>query len=140
MFRKDDKGGFIYEREPITELVTNAIKEIKGMIDSDVVVGKQIRTPDDKVIVPISRVSVGFVAGGGEYNATTIDTKSPYAGGSGAGFSIIPMGLVVINGEDVKMIKITQAEPLLKLIDIIPDVIKSAVDKHKKKENNDEKL
>ena len=140
MFKKNENGGYVYEKEPISELVTNAIKEIKGMIDSDVVVGKQIRTPDDKVIVPISRVSVGFVAGGGEYNATTTDTKSPYAGGSGAGFSIVPMGLVVINGEDVKMIKITQSEPLLKLIDIIPDVIKSAVDKHKNKENNDEKL
>ena len=140
MFRKEEQNENLKEREPISELVANAIKEIKGMIDSDVVVGKQIRTPDDKVIVPISRVSVGFVAGGGEYNATTIDAKSPYAGGSGAGFSIIPMGLVVINGEDVKMIKVTQSEPLLKLIDIIPDVVKTAVEKTKGKGKNNEKL
>lgn len=140
MFKKETNEKKEDLREPITELVSNAIKEIKGMIDSDVVVGKQIRTSDDKVIVPISRVSVGFVAGGGEYNATTIDAKSPYAGGSGAGFSIIPMGLVVINGEDVQMIKVSQAEPLLKLIDIIPEVVKSAVEKKKQKGKDDEKL
>ena len=139
MFKKERDDEREFDREPIVTLVSNAIKEIKGMIDSDVVVGKQIRTSDDKVIVPISRVSVGFVAGGGEYNATTIDAKTPYAGGSGAGFSIIPMGLVVINGEDVKMIKVTQAEPLMKLIDVIPDAIKVALDKIKEKEDKNEK-
>ena len=139
MFKKERDDEREFDREPIVNLVSNAIKEIKGMIDSDVVVGKQIRTSDDKVIVPISRVSVGFVAGGGEYNATTIDAKSPYAGGSGAGFSIIPMGLVVINGEEVKMIKVTQAEPLMKLIDVIPDAIKVALEKIKEKEDKNEK-
>ena len=140
MYKKERDDQERETREPIMDLVRNAIKEIKGLIDSDVVVGKQIRTSDDKVIVPISRVSVGFVAGGGEYKATTIDDKSPYAGGSGAGFSIIPMGLVVINGEEVKLMKVSQAEPLLKLLDIIPDVIKTATDKIKGGDKENEKL
>ncbi len=135
MFKKEEKEEQTKVfREPIKDLISQAIKEIKGMIDSDVVVGKEIRTADDRVIVPISRVSVGFVAGGGEYKATTIEDKSPYAGGSGAGFSIIPMGLVVINKDDVKMIKVTQAEPLMKLIDVLPDVVKNIKEKATKKD------
>ena len=135
MFKKEEKGEEVKSvREPIKDLIADAIKEIKGMIDSDVVVGKEIRTANDMIVVPISRVSVGFVAGGGEYKATTIDDKSPYAGGSGAGFSIIPMGLVVINKDEVKMIKITQAEPLMKLIDILPEVVKNLKDKISKKD------
>ena len=135
MFKKEEKEEQTKVfREPVKDLISQAIKEIKGMIDSDVVVGKEIRTADDRVIVPISRVSVGFVAGGGEYKATTIEDKSPYAGGSGAGFSIVPMGLVVINKDDVKMIKVTQAEPLMKLIDVLPDVVKNIKEKATKKD------
>ena len=121
--------------QPIENLISNTIKQIKALVDSDIVVGKEIVSNTGKKILPISRVSVGFVAGGGEYTEKQDKVRYPYAGGSGAGFSVIPMGLIVINGGEVEYIKITQSEPLIKLIDCIPDAINALTKKHKEKKD-----
>lgn len=118
--------------QPIENLISNTIKEIKSMVDSDVVVGKEILVGESgKKILPISRVSVGFVAGGGEYSKNQEKGRYPYAGGSGAGFSVIPMGVLVVDKTGVDYLKISQSEPLLKLIDCIPDCINALKKKHK---------
>lgn len=118
--------------QPIENLISNTIKEIKSMVDSDVVVGKEILVGESgKKILPISRVSVGFVAGGGEYSKNQEKGRFPYAGGSGAGFSVIPMGVLVVDKTGVDYLKISQSEPLLKLIDCIPDCINALKKKHK---------
>lgn len=90
---------------PIKGLMTTAMESIKEMVDVNTIVGDAVQTPDGTVIIPISRVTFGFAAGGGEYR-TDISNKSrtdyndeegseqhgkfPFAGGSGAGVSINP--------------------------------------------------
>ena len=37
------------------------------MVDVDTVIGEPILTQDGSTVIPVSRVSFGFVAGGGEY-------------------------------------------------------------------------
>lgn len=131
MSRKD-KDNELKKSQPIENLISNTIKEIKSMVDSDIVVGKEISDETSgRKILPISRISVGFVAGGGEYAESLEKSRFPYAGGSGAGFSVIPMGLLVIEKDDVQYLKISQSEPLLKLIDYIPDCIDALKNKFK---------
>ena len=54
------------------------------------VVGDPVQTQDGSTIIPISRVSFGFVAGGGEYACSGMQTGEdlPFAGGAGAGVSV----------------------------------------------------
>ena len=44
-----------------------AMESIKQMVDVNTVVGDAVQTGDGGVIIPVSRVSFGFAAGGGEY-------------------------------------------------------------------------
>ena len=52
------------ESHPIETLMKTAMESIKGMIDVNTIVGDPVETPDGNVIMPVSRVSCGFAAGG----------------------------------------------------------------------------
>lgn len=52
---------------PIESLMRTTLDSIKNMVDVNTILGDPVETPDGKVIVPISRVTFGFAAGGTEY-------------------------------------------------------------------------
>ena len=56
---------------PIENIMKTTMENIKEMIDVNTIVGDAVETADGSVIIPISRVSFGFVAGGGEYKEKT---------------------------------------------------------------------
>ena len=58
------------DRHPIEGIMTTTLESIRDMIDVNTVVGEPIATSDGSTVIPISRVSFGFVAGGGEYQCT----------------------------------------------------------------------
>ena len=54
------------ESESINGLIDKAMDKIKTIVDSSTVIGEKVETPDGAVIIPISKVTVGYVVGGGE--------------------------------------------------------------------------
>ena len=69
---------------------------IKGMLDSNTVVGSPIELSNGSTIIPISKLSVGFATGG--VDTGTSSQKSPkFGGGGGSGMSVSPVGFLVIN-------------------------------------------
>jgi sporulation protein YtfJ len=57
----------VAEQHPIEALMTTAMESIKQMVDVNTIVGDAVQSPDGTVIIPISKVTFGFAAGGGEY-------------------------------------------------------------------------
>jgi len=53
---------------PIQGLMKTVMESLKDMVDVNTVVGDPVEGPDGTVIMPVSRVSFGFAAGGGEYS------------------------------------------------------------------------
>ena len=49
---------------PIEGLMTTAMNSIQDMIDVNTIIGEPIETSNNIVIIPISKVSFGFAAGG----------------------------------------------------------------------------
>lgn len=88
---------------PIEGLMLTAMNSIKDMIDVNTIIGDPIQASNNIVIIPISKVSFGFVAGGSEFKGETIDEynkrdkdeqiqyRLPFGGGSGAGVSVNPI-------------------------------------------------
>ena len=115
------------EKNQINELMSSAIEKIKGIIDVDTVVGVPFETKEGMLIVPLTKVSVGFVAGGGEYNAgekcLKQTEKFPFAGGSGAGVCVHPVGLLQIKNQECKLIRVDEKSPYDKLLETIPKVV-----------------
>lgn len=91
MKKYDDKSG-------ISELITNAFDKIKTIVDSSTIIGEKIETSDGTVILPISKVTIGYVVGGGEYadlSARRVANHYPMSGGSGGGMSVTPVGFLI---------------------------------------------
>ncbi len=83
----------------ITDLISSAVDKIKTIVDSSTIIGESIVTPDDTTIIPISKVTVGFVVGGGEYadlSARRVANHFPMSGGSSGGMSVSPVGFLII--------------------------------------------
>lgn len=121
------------ERHPIESLMGTTMENIKDMVDVNTVIGDPVHTDDGSVIIPISRVSFGFVAGGGEYN---VDSKGhtkpasmenedslPFAGGSGAGVSVQPMGFLVVGNGQVKLLSANYVTPVDRIMELLPQVV-----------------
>ena len=106
----------------VEELLSSACSKIKGMVDTNIIVGDKI-VADNVTIIPLSKVSVGFVAGGGEYDKNPADEDFPFAGGSGAGFSVQPVGYLFVSGGEVMFTKIIPESPIEKVLDKFPEIV-----------------
>ena len=122
----------------IDRIITSAIEKIKAISNVQTVVGEPIEI-GDVLMVPISKLSLGFVAGGGEYGTDKSEikmTKSyPFSGGSGGGVCVNPVGFLCVNGKDVKFIKTDGKTPYEKIIETLPKMIESVCDGIKEKNN-----
>lgn len=124
------------EREVTNENQVKVIAEslaekLSKMIDTKMVVGETI-VAGEVTIVPVSKVAVGFLAGGGEYEKDAAEGDFPFIGGSGAGYSVSPVGFLVIKKSDVKLIKVNPNELASKIIEVVPEVV-DAINKQLKK-------
>lgn len=109
----------------INDIMTSAMENLKPLIDSNVVIGKIIKSGDLEII-PITKVTLGYVSGGGEYYSELKeirrDSEYPFSGGSGGGVSVQPIGFLVIKQNNVELVKIEQKGAIEKLIEAIPEV------------------
>ncbi|MDE7395274.1 MAG: GerW family sporulation protein [Clostridiales bacterium] len=119
---------------PVERVMDNAFTKIRTLVDADTVVGNPVRTEDGVSIIPLSKVTMGFLTGGGEYSdmAKQNLAEYPFAGGSGAAVSVAPIGFLVSDGKSVKIIKMDDKNPFDKLLELIPDVIDGVMDGKKK--------
>lgn len=111
---------------PIQGLMKTAMESIKGMVDVNTIVGDTVEAPDGTVIIPISRVTFGFAAGGGDYEAedTAVANNHPFGGASGAGISVKPVGFLVCSpSSGVRFMSVENNLLYDRLIDMVPQVI-----------------
>lgn len=112
---------------PIESLMKTAMESIREMVDINTVVGDPVETPEGTIIIPISKVSTGFAAGGGEFAATegtqAENSPAPFGGGSGAGVSVKPVGFLVSSGKEVRLLSVEGTGVLDHLIDATPKLL-----------------
>lgn len=97
----------IKETNKIKDLMSSSMSDLSDMTDVNAVVGKPIYTPDGTTVIPICKVTMGFMTGGGEYGEVRQlknDKDSPFAGGSGAVISMKPVGFLISNNDGVRLI------------------------------------
>lgn len=97
----------IKETNKIKDLMSSSMNDLSDMTDVNTVVGKPIYTPDGTTVIPICKVTMGFMTGGGEYGEVRQlknDKDSPFAGGSGAVISMKPVGFLTSNNDGVRLI------------------------------------
>ena len=120
---------------PIENLMITAMSSIQNMVDVNTIIGEPIETQIGITIIPISKVSFGFAAGGSEFRGETlkeynkkdkdeeIQYKLPFGGGAGAGVSINPVAFLVVQEGNVKLMPVDHDSCMDKLLDYVPDLI-----------------
>ena len=83
---------------------------------------------DGSVIVPVSRVSFGFAAGGSEFSgkeskAGDSQAGFPFGGGSGAGVALNPVAFLVVGQGTVRLLPVDNTAIYDRLVDLIPQVV-----------------
>ena len=109
---------------PIEGLMDSVLKNIKTMVDVNTIIGEPIHADDGVLIIPVSRVAYGFGTGGSNFGDAKISAdKQSFGGGAGGGITISPVAFLVVSKGNVRMITVSQASPLDKLIDLAPEMI-----------------
>lgn len=101
------------------------MESIKDMVDVNTIVGDPVETPDGSVIMPISRVTFGFAAGGSEFEATKAHGEEgyPFGGGSGAGVTVQPVGFLVVGGGNIRLLPVDTNTVVDRIMDVAPQLM-----------------
>jgi sporulation protein YtfJ len=119
---------------PIENIMQTAMSEIKEMVDVNTIVGDPVISTDGATIIPITKVSFGFFAGGGEYGEAVKSGSNsgqdsgssqphPFAGGAASGVSISPVGFLVVDENNIELMPVSGRTLVEHLIEAIPDFI-----------------
>lgn len=118
----------------LQEIIQSSLENIRSMIDANTVIGNPISTPSGTVIIPVSKISMGFASGGMDFNGKNEEAMRArlqnFGGGGGTGLSISPVGFLVVAADgSVDMINVgmeTQSgtiEQVAGVIERSPDII-----------------
>jgi len=107
----------------ISNMINNAIDGMKKMVDTDSVVGKPVYCDDETTIIPINKITIGFVTAGAELDTKNKVEESPI-GGLGGGLTITPLGFLVVSGGDSHMIKV-EGDNSDRWMEILQNLLKS---------------
>ncbi len=140
----------------LNEMINTSLENLKKIVDVNTVVGEAIKTESGTVVIPISKVSLGFVSGGTDFASKKTTPTVPvtnFAGGGGSGVTILPLGFLVVKADgSVEFLAAdckSESGPVGNIVGLIeksPDIIekfrkmfsKKSSDK-KKEEDKDEK-
>ena len=116
------------EHHPISDLMTETMSKIKEMVDVNTIIGKPIVAADGTTVIPVSKVSFGFGAGGSEFASKHAASGSPLAfgGGSGAGVTVSPVCFLVIGKDgsaNILGINAQASDTVDRLVEMIPGAI-----------------
>lgn len=132
----------------IKSLMETTVETIKGSIDANTIVGDPIQA-DETVVVPISKVTIGFGIGGGEYSKGYDKKKvedereeveradTNFAGASAGAISVQPVAFVVVeNGETRLMSMDSSANLVDNILSLTPKVLEKIQNMTKGEECN----
>lgn len=125
-------------KHPLNQMMMDAIDQIKGMADTNTIVGQPINTPDGVTLIPISRVSFGFGNGGGTGYGKN-QPKEQLGFGSGGGVKMEPVAFLVIKDGTTRVlpVAIPPVSTMDRIVEMVPDImdkVEKYFDKSKEKD------
>lgn len=111
------------EKNSFNETVNSLFKGMDSFISSKTVVGDAIYL-NDTIILPLVDVSFGVGAG-------AFASEKSNNGGGGMGGKISPNSVLVIQGENIRLVNIKNQNATSKILDMLPDIMEKLGKKKK---------
>lgn len=130
-----------YEKSsPLDSLIQKTLDSLQGVSKTKTIFGEAITTEDGTTIIPISKVTIGFVVGGGEYadcSTRRVATCYPMSGGSGGAVMLSPVGFLISTKTEVKYVSTQVDKTYEKILELFVKATKNiSKNMEKKHENN----
>ncbi len=110
------------KQNTVQELMANTLGKMRELVDSNTVIGTPITTETGVTIIPVSKISFGFVSGGTDF--ATEKQKDLFGGAASSGASITPVGFLVVTGTGVKFMQVAEGNRTIdRLLNMMPEVI-----------------
>ena len=112
-------------QQNVSELLGASMAKVREMVDANTVVGTPISTGDGTTLIPISKISFAMASGGSDLKPKAAASALPFGGGAGCGVKIVPVAFLVLQGERVRMLPITEPATSTadRLIEQIPELV-----------------
>ena len=115
----------------INQTISNLMQNLTDIVDINTVVGSPIEN-ENNVIIPVAKVTLCLITGGGEYGKISIFNKGedlPFSAGNGSVISIKPCAFLVKNKSelDYKVLSVS-SNKYDGVIDKASDLIKNLTD------------
>ncbi len=107
------------KNKKIDSILEKTAEQLTGLVDVNTVIGKPVFSASGAQIIPFTKVTMGFLSGGGEYGevkAVKEDESFPFAGGAGTVINIKPCGFLIDDGKNCRLVKVTD-DPIDGLIE-----------------------
>jgi uncharacterized spore protein YtfJ len=117
----------------LSDIIQTALDRMQFIAKTETIIGEPIQA-GAVTLIPVSKISIGFAAGGGGR-----EEKSGSGAGTGGGINVVPVAVIVINGESVKIMPIDSTDSgLASLLAKAPDLFKKAAQFMKKEKPSKE--
>ena len=122
-------------KHSLNSMMQEAMAKVREMVDTNTIVGQPIHTPDGVTLIPISRVSMGFGGGGGEFGSKKNPDADNRAGGIGAGVNVEPVSFLVVKDGTVRVLPVAMppVNTVDRIVEMVPDVVNKVSDLIEKK-------
>lgn len=116
------------KKHPINDFSESTVQKIKDMIDVNTIVGTPITTADGTMVIPVSKVSLGFLSSGADWGQNP--GKETFGCATGTGVTINPVAFLIVKDGSVKLIPVNPpaGSTVDRVIDIVPDVLDKATE------------
>lgn len=103
-------------------MMGTTLEKLRSMVDANTVIGDPMQLDGGITLIPVSRISYGFAAGGSDLPSKT--QRDLFGGGSGAGVNVTPIAFLVVSGGKVDMLQlVAKPDTSDRLVNMIPDVV-----------------
>lgn len=106
----------------LVDVIQSIVGELRQIARSESIVGAPV-TVGERTVVPITKLSVGFGAGGGE--GSRPDKGTGFAGGGGGGVMVEPVAFLVLDKERVQLLTTRKHGVVEAVLDAAPELISS---------------
>ena len=126
----------------IVDMMSTTMQRIREMVDVNTIIGHPILSQDGTTIIPVSKVSFGFTAGGSDFGGKE-DRAPNFGGASGAGVTINPIAFLCANQSGVTLLPIGVApsgtvDRVVEMAPAIMDKIQEMIAKARAKKEPEE--
>ncbi len=98
------------EKKKIDSFLEKTAEKLTGIVDVNTIIGKPVQTASGAQVIPFTKVTMGYLSGGGEYGEVKkIDEDEclPFAGGAGTIVNVKPAGFLIDDGHECRIVRVT---------------------------------